>query len=63
MEAWQQRVVDEKAELDKKLEKLKEFNQSDAFAAISSESRMLLSAQAVAMHDYSLILKKRIENF
>lgn len=60
---YQQRVIDEKAELDARLEKLAAFQASDAFAALALISQEHLEAQLVAMTDYSDALNERIELF
>lgn len=63
MEAYQQRVVDEKAELDEKREKLRDFLYTDNFAAMKDGDRGLLQAQYIIMGNYSGILQSRIEGF
>lgn len=57
------RVIDEKAELDQKIEKLGEFLNSGTFEALPEEQRKLLIMQRNTMHNYSWILGKRIELF
>lgn len=59
----QQRVVDEKAELDDKLAKLKAFKESDLFNSLEIEDRVLLIVQCTYMREYSKILGKRIDRF
>ena len=66
MEAWQQRVVEEKKELDEKLEKLRDFLKSKAFLKLRAEDDIaasLLVEQELAMTTYSFVLKDRIEHF
>lgn len=61
----QQRVLDEKAELDSKLEKLSAFISSDKFTSIVSDAaeRERLVCQEETMRDYSGILGERIAAF
>ncbi len=64
MQEHQQRVIDEKAELDSKLEKLNTFiNVSDTFNHLDSEDQELLEDQANCMAEYSAILRARIARF
>ena len=64
MEAYQQRVVDEKAELDAKMVRLHGFiAMSPVFAGLDSVERVLLHRQGYAMRVYSEILGKRIAAF
>jgi hypothetical protein len=60
LEPYQQRVVDEKWELDSKIEKLMAFLAAPSPAATGLE---LLEAQLLAMRSYSEILGKRIGEF
>lgn len=62
MEAYQERVVQEKKELDVKIEKLIEFLKTDK-ALDLVEGYNLLWAQHKAMAEYSKILGDRIEAF
>lgn len=59
----QVRVIGEKAELDHKREKLKEFIYSPFFTRLDAEERNRLSLQLVCMDDYSAVLGARIRNF
>jgi hypothetical protein len=59
----QQRVVDEKTELDKKLEKLLPFLLSEIFKGLSSDEQDRLNLQSDIMQKYSQVLKERIEAF
>ena len=62
MEAWQERVVQEKVELDVKLEKLNNFlNSPDP--GISGEDFKLLLDQRHFMSRYSEVLGLRIARF
>jgi hypothetical protein len=64
MHLFQQRVIDEKKELDEKLDKLKVFiATSPVFASLSADVRNLLGRQFDAMADYSGILAQRIALF
>jgi hypothetical protein len=63
MQPHQQRVVDEKAELDSKLEKLRAFLPSPIFAKLDEDERKRLFTQANIMSDYSEILGERIAAF
>ena len=61
----QQRVVDEKRELDEKIQKLTAFIYSEKFTSVvkdEDESRRLLQ-QDELMRQYSRILYERIANF
>lgn len=59
----QQRVVDEKSELDEKLSKLDAFLRTDTFKRLRNEEQILLDRQATAMQIYSGILGERIKLF
>ncbi|TDS73412.1 hypothetical protein [Comamonas sp. JUb58] len=61
----QQRVVDEKHELDEKLQKLTTFINSEKFAEIvkDEDERGRLVCQEDVMKDYSAILAERIAAF
>lgn len=61
--AHQVRVIGEKAELDHKREKLKEFLHSPFFNRLDEEERNRLSLQLLTMDDYSAVLGCRIRNF
>ena len=64
MRAHQQRVVDEKAELDERLRKLREFiHSSPIFGLLPGPERDRLHRQQTAMEAYSGILGERIEAF
>lgn len=64
LQPHQQRVVDEKTELDEKLSKLDQFiAESPIFKKLESEDRMLLEEQFRAMTEYSNILYNRINRF
>ena len=61
----QQRVVDEKRDLDEKLQKLTAFISSESFATIvqDAEERGRLVCQEEIMKDYSAVLGERIAAF
>lgn len=59
----QQRVVDEKAELDTKLAALMPFLRSDTCLALPFDERGRLHRQAVVMQEYSIILGERMHAF
>lgn len=63
MEAHQQRVVDEKAELDEKLEKLIAFFDTPIYADLEYPEQARLKRQSQIMKEYSFILGARIEAF
>ena len=63
MQPHQQRVADEKAELDDKLGKLKAFHSSQLFAGLDEAERERLHRQAEVMDEYSRILGARISAF
>lgn len=61
---YQQRVVEEKRELDEKLEKLRDFIFHNAvFRTLPPRERQLLVRQQTAMATYSRVLRERIETF
>lgn len=61
MDVYQRRLVDDKADLDTKLGKLKAFIISPYFPELDMEMRRLLKIQAGAMEQYSCVLDRRIE--
>ena len=71
LQDWQQRVVEEKKELDEKIQRLNEFLQKfddgllpDAvLESMEARDLGLLEAQLCAMEEYSEYLKCRIERF
>jgi hypothetical protein len=60
---YQQRVVDEKSDLDEKRGALDMFFGSPVFAGIDHEEQLRMRHQAVHMHIYSTILGDRIAAF
>jgi hypothetical protein len=63
MEAHQQRVVDEKADLDERLSKLCAFHGTSIFNGLDSAEQERLIKQADIMAEYSCILGDRIAAF
>ena len=63
MKPHQQRVIDEKTELDEKLEKLNSFSQSDIFALLAEDEKKRLARQSKIMDQYSVVLGERISAF
>lgn len=63
MEAYQTRVVEEKAALDEKIEKLKAFLDTERFCALDEGEQERMDRQLVAMQEYSGILADRIAYF
>ena len=63
MEDYQERVIEEKRELDEKLGKLKEFSTGDVFAGLPADEQGRLNRQHSIMEDYSAVLGERIEAF
>lgn len=59
----QQRVVDEKLELDEKLTKLGAFFDTPMFAGLDEDEKSRLERQEEAMTKYSVILGERIAAF
>jgi len=63
MEVYQQRVVDEKTELDIKISKLDSFVGTEKFFALPIDEQKRLGLQCWFMDEYSRILGERIANF
>jgi hypothetical protein len=63
MEAFQQRVVDEKRELDEKIARLEAFRKGDLYKDLPWQDCALLTRQQVYMQDYSNVLGARIAQF
>ena len=59
----QQRVVDEKRDLDEKLAKLDAFGRTDVFAALPADEQGRLNLQHSLMEQYSAVLGARIDAF
>lgn len=60
---YQQRVVDEKRELDAKREKLGAFKNTDNFTALPWQEQERLNTQSHLMTAYSAVLGERIAAF
>lgn len=64
MQDFQQRVIDEKGELDIKIQKLKKFlKDSDGNRVVTNDEYSRLLRQLNVMERYSDVLSERIENF
>lgn len=66
MKSHQQRVIDEKTELDAKRIKLEQFidyGSGPIFQSLPAEEQDRLNRQMAIMNDYSLILGERIAEF
>ena len=63
MEDYQIRVVEEKRELDAKLEKLNVFLGTGLCKKLDLAEIINLSRQSVAMEMYSKVLEERIKHF
>lgn len=63
MQPSQQGVVDEKKELDEKIDKLSKFFETDIFVGLDDLERSRLRAQYNTMLVYSIILGERIAAF
>lgn len=63
MEPYQQRVVDERKELEDRIVKLEKFINDKRFNELSYAHQRLLSKQKLIMCDYSDILDARIQLF
>lgn len=63
MQPHQQRVIDEKRELDEKREKLGEFKNKEFFLKLTWQEQERLNTQAHIMTMYSAVLGERIAAF
>lgn len=64
LQPYQQRVIDEKAELEKKAKALSEFiGTNPLFEKLDSTDQELMRSQCEVMWEYIEILAKRIERF
>ena len=63
MQEYQQRVVNEKSELDHKLYLLIMFLKGETFKALPSEEQERMQRQFVVMKEYSNILGERAAAF
>jgi hypothetical protein len=62
-EPYQQRMLDEQAQLEERLQKLQAFVNTQAFQQLEIEDRELLLLQLIAMRDYASVLGRRINVF
>jgi hypothetical protein len=60
MSTFKERLIDEKQQLDEKIEKLKSFMRSENFQKIEAVQMSLLNAQIFAMSTYRQILTERL---
>ena len=63
MEAYQLRVIEEKKDLDHKIEKLHKWMMLPAFDKLPELERDRLMRQHIAMSQYSGVLGERINGF
>lgn len=63
MEPYQERVVEEKKELDVKLRALDDFLESETFDGLDNAQQYLLRKQSQHMESYSHVLGERIAAF
>jgi hypothetical protein len=63
LQPHQQRVVDEKAELDTKMLALLKFVDTPIFTGLATDEQRRLRSQYSAMHMYSSVLAERIKAF
>ena len=62
-EDYQQRVIEEKKELDEKIVNLRGFVGTEPFSKLSPRAQTLLMQQDATMRNYSHILADRIKLF
>jgi hypothetical protein len=63
MEPYQDRVLNEKAELDAKLGKLQAFLNTSTFGSLDVDEQERLRKQAGIMQEYSAVLADRLAHF
>lgn len=61
MSDFKTRLIEEKAQLDQKIESLKAFRNSDKIYSVSLDHQFLLSTQLLAMQHYSNVLEMRLQ--
>lgn len=61
MSNFKERLIDEQAQLEEKLNKLNAFLMSDKVEAIDDVQKELLQVQAIAMNTYNQCLKERLK--
>lgn len=59
-EEFVQRLLDEKAQLDERIGKLRAFTESEKFATVDAVQQELLKKQLPVMEEYSSILEQRL---
>ncbi len=62
MNDFKERLVNEQAELEEKLNKLNAFNDSELVKGIDPIQQQILIIQAGAMHTYNECLKARLKH-
>lgn len=63
MQPFQQRVLDEKRELEEKIQKLDTFRESETFKTLDEDDQELLNRQVHYMVGYWNALVARIDRF
>lgn len=63
MRPHEQRVVEEKQELEEKISKLDKFRMGYSFPQLSTEEQVRLNRQLTVMIEYAKILSERIAAF
>jgi hypothetical protein len=63
MTPHQLRVIEEKAELDERRDKLNAFGQGDIFPTLPQDEQQRLIRQCKIMDQYSVVLAERIAAF
>lgn len=63
MQAYQERVISEKAELDEKIEKLRAFFTTPLYGGLDSTEQDRLIRQFGFMCSYSAVLEERVSAF
>ena len=63
MESYQERVIEEKQELDDRIDKLESFLLSGRAGAVVEDEIQRMNRQCAAMKEYSDVLGERIDAF
>ncbi len=63
LQPHQRRVVQEKADLDEKLLKLRDFSRTALFASLPADEQFRMGRQCALMEQYSAVLGERIAAF
>ena len=63
MQPYQDRVLNEKAELDQRLGKLQAFLSTATFNSLDADEQARLRRQAGIMQEYSVVLGERLAAF